>query len=1053
MEYGKLGSFTTTGLVSMTKTSGVATFTGSISGAGLTINGTGGTLSLGTGLTHSFSGTWTRTNGTLDGGSSIVNFTASGTLFSGTGGTFTPNAGTVAYSLGGNQTAPPLTYNNLTLSGSGAKTFATTPTVNGVLSMEGTATVTVSSGLVTYGTSGTLQYNTATARTAGAEWITPFVASGGVLITNTGAINPGGNKILNATAPLTLNSGSSLNMSTYLLTLNGNLVNNGALSILGSGGLTLAGTAPQSIGAFTTTGAVTMSKTGGNATLTGNLAGGALTIAGDGGTLDLGIASLSHTFTGDVTLTAGTLNGDAATLNDNSVSPTAWNGTASLFMPESGTVVFGAAGNQTITSATPTFNNLTLGGTGTKTFSSSIIVNGAVSINPLNTAGGALLSLTTNSTSNALRLGGAVSSPATGPWGSSGSGASYHNDNYFLSTAPGILNVGNVLLPGTWVGTTDTNWNNPNNWNSGGVPTSSTNVTILATAPNQPAIADTIPAPSCLNILINSGATLSFTSPGGGRNTLTVYGNWTNSTASGTGFNAFNGKVIFKGAAQTINGINTFNKLTLAGTGAVSFNGTTTTVNDTLSVENGTNVNIFSGTIGYGPNATLQYNAGSSARTVSSEWPASQALNTLGGGVVIKGTGVITANGPKVFTSTGTNLSLTSGASLAMGTNLLTLTGNLLNNGATTSGSGGLTITGTASGQSIGAFTTSGTVTMSKTAGAATLTGNLNGGALTISGSGGTLNLDGGVTGLNHTFSGTVTLNAGTLNGGLSTLNENATSTTAWTGTGTLFNAGTGTVIFGGGAQTLVTPSTFYNLTLGGSGIKTFSGVPTVSNVLSMEGTASVSAAPVYGPGAKLQYNKPAAFTVGPEWLTTFAATGGVYITNVGVITLNEAKQLGSNTNVPLNINSGATLSTSGTNYGLTLHGDFIIGATGTLSAGSSNITIAGTTLLQNIGSFTTTGNGTTTGLVLMTKTAGTAILKGNIGGTGFTMNGPGGTLDLGAGLTHTISGPWIRTAGILLGNTSTLKIQFHLCFLLKWLSRRFWSPIQGEHLHLLPVW
>jgi hypothetical protein len=50
--------------------------------------------------------------------------------------------------------------------------------------------------------------------------------------------------------------------------------------------------------------------------------------------------------------------------------------------------------------------------------------------------------------------------------------------------------------------------------------------------------------------------------------------------------------------------------------------------------------------------------------------------------------------------------------------------------------------------QSIPAFTTTGTVSMLKTAGTATFTGNVNGGGLTINGTGGTLNLVSGT----HTF-------------------------------------------------------------------------------------------------------------------------------------------------------------------------------------------------------------------------------------------------------------------------------------------------------------
>jgi hypothetical protein len=51
----------------MTKTTGTATFVGNVNGAGLTINGSGGTLHLGTALNHTFSGGLTA--GTLSAGS------------------------------------------------------------------------------------------------------------------------------------------------------------------------------------------------------------------------------------------------------------------------------------------------------------------------------------------------------------------------------------------------------------------------------------------------------------------------------------------------------------------------------------------------------------------------------------------------------------------------------------------------------------------------------------------------------------------------------------------------------------------------------------------------------------------------------------------------------------------------------------------------------------------------------------------------------------------------------------------------------------------------
>ncbi|MBC7749693.1 MAG: hypothetical protein H7Z76_14165, partial [Methylotenera sp.] len=177
---------TTTGTVSMLKTGGAATFTGNVNGSGLTIDGSGGTLHLGAGLMHTFSGTWTRTAGTgiLNCGSSILKI---GGSISGAGGAFIAGTGTVDYYRLGNQNGAAVVYNNLILSGTGTKTFATTPTVNGKLTLAGTATVSVTgAGVVTYGPNATLEYNTTNARpVTSEEWIISFAASGGVVINTT----------------------------------------------------------------------------------------------------------------------------------------------------------------------------------------------------------------------------------------------------------------------------------------------------------------------------------------------------------------------------------------------------------------------------------------------------------------------------------------------------------------------------------------------------------------------------------------------------------------------------------------------------------------------------------------------------------------------------------------------------------------------------------------------------------------------------------------------------------------------------------------------------
>ena len=211
-------------------------------------------------------------------------------------GTFTANSSTVIYNAYGAQTCAVVTYNNLTLSGSDIKTFATTPTVNGILSMEGTATVVVTTGVVTYGTNATLQYNTATARTASPEeWITPFAASGGVIIAGTGTITSDAAKVFNASVPLNINGGSTLATGNFQLSFGGNFINNGGMFTAGSSPIVINNSmTSQNIAGFTTTGLISVTKTpDSTATFTGVVTGVGLSISAAGGILNLG-AGLTH---------------------------------------------------------------------------------------------------------------------------------------------------------------------------------------------------------------------------------------------------------------------------------------------------------------------------------------------------------------------------------------------------------------------------------------------------------------------------------------------------------------------------------------------------------------------------------------------------------------------------------------------------------------------------------------------------------------------------------------------------------------------------------------
>ena len=286
-------------------TSTIAVGTGTLSAASIAIPGSGTAgrnciLSVSTGTINvtgaiTFSGTAAQAQ---------LTFTGAGTLNIGgnlsAGGTFAASTGTVVFNAAGAQTVGGYTYNNLTLSNSGAKTTAGV-TVNGILSMQGTATA---SAVPTYGASATLQYNTATSRNAGVEWLTPFAGTGGVIIANTGTITLTIAKVFNASVPLTINSGSTLATGNLQLTFGGNFVNNGGTFTAGSSTIVIANTmVTQSIAGFTTTGNVSMTKASGTATISGNVSAANLAVSA-AGTLVLGG---SNTFSGTRTVTAGTL--------------------------------------------------------------------------------------------------------------------------------------------------------------------------------------------------------------------------------------------------------------------------------------------------------------------------------------------------------------------------------------------------------------------------------------------------------------------------------------------------------------------------------------------------------------------------------------------------------------------------------------------------------------------------------------------------------------------------------------------------------------------------
>jgi hypothetical protein len=171
---------------------------------------TTGTLSVSGDITIAFNSTKT---GIIFSGSGLLN--VGGNLMT-TGGLLTSSTSTVNFN-GAAQTIGNYTFNNLTLSGSGAKN-TTSAKVNGILSMEGTATTTGT--IPTYGAATTLQYKGSALQTTGTEFPSgTFTNPGVIIINNTNGVKL--NEPKSISGIITLTNGV-LNTNSYLLSITNN---------------------------------------------------------------------------------------------------------------------------------------------------------------------------------------------------------------------------------------------------------------------------------------------------------------------------------------------------------------------------------------------------------------------------------------------------------------------------------------------------------------------------------------------------------------------------------------------------------------------------------------------------------------------------------------------------------------------------------------------------------------------------------------------------------------------------------------------------------------
>ncbi|MBE0678067.1 MAG: DUF2341 domain-containing protein [Bacteroidales bacterium] len=347
----------------------------SVSGTGTKVQiENGSSLTANAAITLSASTTFQIDNG----GIYYQNHNINNNIFSGTN-TFAVGS-TVHYGLSGAQTIATVTYENLTLSGSGAKT-TTGATVNGVLSMEGTATA--SGSAPAYGAAATLQYKGSGAQVTGTEFAATFTGTGGVIINNAAGVTLSGSKTIGSL--LTLTSGA-LSIGAYTLTLS-----NGSNLSYGAGSLTGGASSDLTVG------------TGTDITL--NAISGGLNNLSSSRNITLG-ASL--TIGGTLTLTAGnfTVGANTLTLNGPTIAGTPTN----LVTSSASNLSFGGtSAGVYIPGSVANVNNLTTANPAGVTLSGNVTVGNILTMTQGNIATGAYTLALSNSAAGSLtRTSGTV---------------------------------------------------------------------------------------------------------------------------------------------------------------------------------------------------------------------------------------------------------------------------------------------------------------------------------------------------------------------------------------------------------------------------------------------------------------------------------------------------------------------------------------------------------------------------------------------------------------------------------------------------------------------
>jgi hypothetical protein len=947
------------------------------------------------------------------GASSTIQFTGAGLLqvggsmFAAANGTLTSVAGSTVEYNGAAQTVQALGYNNLTLSSSGTKiltanttvggnltigdnvtftigafTFVVTGTTtvgagtSGILSISSTGGTKTFTGLVTVNTGGLWNetvneavvfqggitnngtftagtgvhtFNTNSQSLTGTFTIPNItVAGGAVVLTNTNTLTVGtalsGSGRITQGAGATLNIGGTSAITNMTATASGNTVNyTGAAQTVHSNdydnlGLSGSGIKSLQVGTTTITGDLILSGTVSTTGVIGMTIGGDLNI-GSGTSFTSG--AFTHSVGGDFT-NNGTFTGTGSTI-----------------------IFDGAA--QNITGGSTTFNDVTLSGTGTKTFgvSPTLAIAGTLSIN--NGVDADLSNVNTH-TSNALILGGAIQQ--SGTWGSSSSAATNQNDTFFSGN--GLITV--ATGANTYYSIASTAWNVNTTWSNVGFGG--------AAAAGTPGAGDFVYIGDNLTVTISGAETCSalfFDAGTNVTNTLTISsGSLTVSGAVTIPQTVTSGSNILNVGVGTLTASSLDFTSTPGGaghqmiisTGTATISGDITGIGASSTIQfTGAGLLQVGGSMFTSANGTLTSVAGSTVEYTG----AAQTVQALGySNLTLSGSGTKTLATPATTTTVSGNLVIADGITFSIGAiTSLSISGTTTVGGGT---SGTLSITSTAGTKTFTglvtinagglwnetvneAVTFQGGITNNGTFTAGTGVHTFNTNSQTLTGTFSIPNVT--VTGAAVVLTNTNTLTVGTALSGTGGITQGAGATLNIGGTSAITNmtatASGNTVNYTGAAQT-VHNNAYDNLGLSGSGIKTLqAGTTAITGDFILSGTVSTTGVIGLTIGGDVNIGTGTTFTSGAfthnvagDWTNngTFVGTAS------GAINLNGAGQ---------NITGGSTT-----------FNDLILSGSGTKVFGVSTTIVDGlsinTGVVADLGAFTThTANTLTLGGALQT--------------------------------------------------------------------------------------